>query len=51
MFSLKNKSRGFSDGFNAVKTEGGSDANKIELSTVNANGKKYSLEAHNKDLC
>lgn len=40
MFFVKNKSLSFSNGFNIVKTEDGSDANKIELSTENGNGKK-----------
>lgn len=40
MFSVKNKSLCFNDGFQAVKKEEGGDANKIELPTVNANGKK-----------
>lgn len=38
MFSVKNRSLCLSDNFNAVKKEGGSEANQIDLSTVNANG-------------
>lgn len=50
MFSVKNKLLCFNDGFHAVKKEEGGDANKIELPTVNANGKKIEFGSTERSL-